>query len=106
MRQVHFESRTHTLSCGQKDSTLFGWYSISRHLLKARRYGSILLSVRVETAPNQLSTSADADHTGADDRRSVSKKAVMLAGAMVAWSTKRQPVTAISSTGSEFYSVS
>ena len=32
-----------------------------------------LLSVGVETAPNQLSASADADHAGADDRRSVSE---------------------------------
>ena len=56
--------------------------------------------------PNQLTACADADHAGADDRRSVSGYAVMLAGAMVAWTSKRQPVTAISSTESEFYSVS
>jgi len=65
-----------------------------------------LLSVGMETAPNQLSASADADHTGADDRKSVSGWAIMLAGAMIAWSSKRQPVTAISSTESEFYIVS
>jgi len=65
-----------------------------------------LLSVRVETAPNQLSASADADHAGADDRRCVSGWAIMLAGAMIAWSSKHQPVTTISSTKSEFYSVS
>jgi len=65
-----------------------------------------LLSVGVDTAPNQLSASADADRAGADDRRSVSGWAIMLAGAMIAWSSKRQPVTAISSTESEFYSVS
>ena len=65
-----------------------------------------LLSVGVATAPNQLSASADADHAGADDRRSVSGWAIMLAGAMIAWSSKRQPVAAISSTESEFYSVS
>jgi len=65
-----------------------------------------LLSIGMETGPNQLSASADVDHAGADDRRSVSGWAIMLAGAMIAWSSKRQPVTAISSTESEFYSVS
>jgi len=64
-----------------------------------------LLSVGVETDPNQLSASADADHAGADDRRNVSRWAIMLAGAMIAWSSKRKPVTAISRTESEFYSV-
>ena len=56
--------------------------------------------------PNQITASADADHAGAKDRRSVSGYAIMLAGAMVMWTSKRQPVTAISSTESEFYSVS
>jgi len=55
---------------------------------------------------NVLTASADADHGGADDRRSVSGWVVMLNGAMVSWASKRQPVTAISSTESEFYSVS
>jgi len=65
-----------------------------------------LLSVGVATAPNQLSASADADHAGADDRRSVSGWAIMLAGAMIAWLVKRWLTTAISNTESEFYSVS
>ena len=55
---------------------------------------------------NKLNASADADHAGADDRRSVSGWCVMLNGAMISWASKRQPVTAISSTESEFYSVS
>ena len=55
---------------------------------------------------NELNASADADHAGADDRRSVSGWCVMLNGAMISWASKRQPVTAISSTESEFYSVS
>jgi hypothetical protein len=55
---------------------------------------------------NTLSASADADHAGAKDRRSVSGWALMLNGDAVTWSSKRQPVTAISSTESEFYSVS
>jgi len=59
-----------------------------------------------EAHANQLYATADADHAGADDRRSVSGWAVMLNGAMVSWASKRQPVTAISSTESEFYSVS
>ena len=55
---------------------------------------------------NMLSASADADHAGADDRRSVNGWAVMLSGAAISWASKRQPVTAISSTESEFYSAS
>jgi len=55
---------------------------------------------------NQLYATADADHAGADDQRSVSGWAAMLAGAMISWASKRQPVTAISSTESEFYSES
>jgi len=55
---------------------------------------------------NVLAASADADHGGADDRQSVGGWVVMLNGAMVSWVSKRQPVTAISSTESEFYSVS
>ena len=59
-----------------------------------------------EQKANKLNASADADHAGADDRRSVSGWCVMLNGAMISWASKRQPVTAISSTESEFYSVS
>ena len=55
---------------------------------------------------NTLTASADAHHAGAKDRRSVSGWALMLNGAAVTWSSKRQPVTAISSTESEFYSLS
>ena len=47
----------------------------------------------------------DADHAGAKDRRSISGYAIMLSGAMVMWTSNRQPVTAISSTEREFYSV-
>ena len=65
-----------------------------------------LKSVGKSTGPNRLTASADADHAGGKDRRSVSGWAVMLNGAMVTWSSKRQPVTAISSTESEFYAVS
>jgi hypothetical protein len=65
-----------------------------------------LTSVGKLTLPNQLTASADADHAGGKDRRSISGWAVMLNGAMVTWSSKRQPVTAISSTESEFYAVS
>jgi len=65
-----------------------------------------LLSIGVETALNQLLASVDADHAGADDHRSVSGWAIMLAGATIAWSSKCQPVTPISSTEGEFYSVS
>jgi hypothetical protein len=63
-------------------------------------------SVHGSLEHNTLSASADADHAGAKDRRSVSGWALMLNGAAVTWSSKRQPVTAISSTESEFYSVS
>ena len=67
---------------------------------------SSLVSAGISISPNQLSASADADHAGGKDRRSISGWAVMLNGAMVTWSSKRQPVTAISSTESEFYAVS
>jgi hypothetical protein len=63
-------------------------------------------SVGKQSKPNQLTASADADHAGGKDRRSVSGWTVMLNGAMVTWSSKRQPITAISSTESEFYAVS
>ena len=65
-----------------------------------------LASTGRATIPNHITASADADHAGGKDRRSVSGWAVMLNGAMVTWSSKRQPVTAISSTESEFYAVS
>ena len=55
---------------------------------------------------NIPTASADADHVRADDRRSVSGWVVMLNGAMVSWASKWQPVKAISSTESEFYSLS
>ena len=41
-----------------------------------------------------------------DDRRSVCGWDVMLNDSMLSWASKRQPVTAISSTESELYSVS
>ncbi len=55
---------------------------------------------------NTLSVSADADHVGVKDRHSVSGWTLILNGAVITWASKRQPVTAISSTESEFYSVS
>ena len=64
------------------------------------------LAMGKHVGANQITASADADHAGAKDRRSISGYAIMLAGAMVMWTSKRQPVTAISSTESEFYSVS
>ena len=73
-----------------------------------RRSGqdAAVTSVGGHVLSNMLTASADADHAGAKDRRSVSGWALMLNGAAVTWSSKRQPVTAISSTESEFYSVS
>ena len=65
-----------------------------------------LESVGIGSTPNQLSASADANHAGADDRRSVSGWASMLRRAMVTSASKRLPVTAISSTEIEFYSAS
>jgi hypothetical protein len=78
---------------------------VLRYLAGTRSLG-ITYRRSAGTDANQLYASADADHAGADDRRSVSGWAVLLAGAMVNWASKRQPVTAISSTESEFYSVS
>ena len=66
------------------------------------------LAMGKHVGANQITPSADADHAGAKDRRSISGYAIMLSGAVVmwTWTSKRQPVTAISSTESEFYSVS
>jgi len=55
---------------------------------------------------NQLYATAETNHAGVDDHRSVSGWAVLLSGAMVSWASKRQPLTVISSTESEFYSLS
>ena len=65
---------------------------VLRYLAGTRQLG-ITYRRTVDTGANQLYATADADHAGADDRRSVSGWAVMLAGAMVSWASKRQPVT-------------
>jgi hypothetical protein len=78
---------------------------VLRYLAGTRHMGNTYRRTEDDNA-NQLYATADADHAGADDRRSVSGWAVMLAGAMISWASKRQPVTAISSTESEFCSVS
>jgi len=95
---------THILATKRILSYLTG----TRSLGMTYRRGAVdpsLLSIGMETGSNQLSASADADHVGADDRKSVSGWAIMLAGTMIAWSSKRRHVTAINSTESEFYSV-
>jgi hypothetical protein len=73
-----------------------------------RRSGqdTAVTSVGGHVFSNTLTASTDADHAGAKDRRSVSGWALMLNGAAVTWSSKRQPMTTISSTESEFFSVS
>jgi len=78
---------------------------VLRYLAGTQHMGITYRRTDDDTA-NQLYTTADADHAGADDRRSVSGWAVMLAGAMISRASKIQPVTAISGTESEFYSVS
>jgi len=78
---------------------------VLRYLAGTRHMGITYRRTDADTA-NQLYATGDADHAGADDRRSVSGWAVVLAGAMISWASKRQPVTTISSTESEFYSVS
>ncbi len=55
---------------------------------------------------NKLNASADDDHVGVDDHRSVTGWSVILNDSMISWESKRQPVTTIISTESEFYSVS
>ncbi len=73
-----------------------------------RRSGqdTAVTSVVGHVSSNTLTASADTDHAGDKDRRSVSGWALILNGAAVTWSSKRQPVTVISNTESEFYSVS
>ena len=78
---------------------------VLRYLTGTRSLG---LTYRRSTGKiaNQLWATADANHAGVDDHRSVSGRAVLMAGAIINWASKRQPVIAISSTESEFYSVS
>jgi len=80
-------------------------HRVLRYLAGNRSLG-ITYRRSAKTEANQLWATADADHAGADDRRSVSGWAVLMAGAMVNRASKSQPVTAISSTESQFYSVS
>jgi hypothetical protein len=62
---------------------------------KRSEQDATVTSVGGHVSSNTLTASADADHTGAKDRRSVSGWALMLNGAAVTWSSKRQPVTSI-----------
>jgi len=79
---------------------------VLRYLAGMRSPGLTFRVTRTTSAhANQIYATAHADHAGADDGRSVSEWAVLLNGAMVSWASKRQPVTAISSTESEFCSV-
>ena len=59
-----------------------------------------------EQKANKPNASADAEHAGTDDHRSVSGWCVTLNGAMIYWSSKWQHVTAFRSTESELYSIS
>ena len=79
---------------------------ILRYLAGTKSLGITYRRSDNKVSSNTLTVSSNADHAGGDDRRSVSGWAVMLNGAMISWSSKRQPVTAISSTESEFYAVS
>lgn len=77
---------------------------ILRYLAGTSSLGLTYTRTDKSVMANMLSASADADHSGADDRRSVSRWAVMLSGETISWTSRRQPVTAISSTESEVYS--
>jgi len=74
-------------------------HRVLRYLADTRPLG-ITYKRSAGTEANQLRTSVGADHAGAHDRRSVSRVVVCLAGVMVDWASKRQPVTAMSSTES------
>jgi hypothetical protein len=78
---------------------------IARYYFGRSGQDEVVTSVGGHVLSNTLTASTDADHAGAKDRQSVSGWALMLNGAAVTWSSKRQPVTAISSTESEFYRV-
>ncbi len=72
-----------------------------------RRSGqdATVTSVGGHVFSNTLTASSDTDVVGTKDRRSVSG-CLMFNGSVVTMSSKRHPVTVISSTESEFYSVS
>ena len=78
---------------------------VLRYLAGTRSLGLTLTRTNSAHA-NQLYATADANHVGADDRRSVSGWVVLLNGAMVLWASKRQPATTLSSTETKFYAVS
>jgi len=79
--------------------TLLWWLSYNKLF-----YLSLSLSRRLLPNEARFRNTTLLIHTGANDRRSVSEWAIMLAGAMIAWSSKRKPMTAIISTESEFNS--
>jgi len=59
------------------------------------------------TVPHVLSGYVDADHAGdPNDRLSVTGYIFFLNGGPISWSSKRQPIVAVSSTEAEFYAAS
>ena len=78
---------------------------ILRYITGTANLGLTYRNSADEQKANKLNASADAEHAGTDDHRSVSGWCVTLNGAMIYWSSKWQHVTAFSSTESEFYSV-
>ena len=90
------QSRANTCRGNSTSAEIFG---------RTRSVGLTLTRTNSAHA-NQLYDTADANHVGADDRRSVSGWVVLLNGAMVLWASKRQPATTLSSTETKFYAVS
>jgi hypothetical protein len=79
---------------------------IFRYLNGTRNLG-LCFRKQPADSENYLWGYVDSDHAGnPDDRRSVTGYALLLNGGPISWSSKRQPVVAVSSSEAEFYAAS
>jgi len=83
-------------------------YAVKRILRYLRGTKTLkLVYQRGTDKPNTLEGFVDADHAGnPEDRISVSGYIIFFNGGPISWSSKRQPIVALSSSEAEFYAVS
>mmetsp|Transcript_36110 Transcript_36110/g.90847 ORF Transcript_36110/g.90847 Transcript_36110/m.90847 type:complete len:195 (+) Transcript_36110:254-838(+) len=78
---------------------------ILRYLIGTKRYSNCYR--RNTKKPNTIQGYVDADHAGnPEDRISVSRYVLFCNGGPISWSSKRQPIVALSSSEAEFYAAS